>query len=315
LNLFFVTDIHGSDVCFRKFLNAAKFYGADVLVLGGDITGKLLVPLVKQDDGSYSSEFHGAQVKISSEIERIEFEKKIKFSGYYPVLMEKAEYERALSDRSYRDSVFENTMLESIRGWLKLAGERLKGTKVKLYITAGNDDLLSMDEILRGHISVNVEYVEGEIVSFNGFEMLSMGDVNPTPWHTPREYPEDELEKRLMALASKLTDPSKSIFNVHVPPIGVGLDICPELDANLTPVTRGGEIVMKAAGSLAVKNSIEKFQPLLGLHGHIHESPGIAKVGRTICINPGSEYGQGVLRGALVSLDRGKLKHYSLTRG
>ncbi|MBX8632627.1 MAG: metallophosphoesterase [Thermoplasmata archaeon] len=286
-----------------------------MLVLGGDITGKLLVPIVKQDDGSYSSEFHGTQVRISSETERSEFEKKVKFSGYYPVLMEKAEYERALTDGSYRESVFEETMLDSIKGWLKLADERLKGTKVKLYITAGNDDLLSMDEILRNHNSENVEYAEGEIASFDGFEMLSMGDVNPTPWHTPREYPEEELERRLEALASKLTDPSKSIFNVHVPPIGVGLDVCPELDANLTPVTRGGEIVMKAAGSVAVKRAIEKFEPLLGLHGHIHESPGIARIGRTVCINPGSEYGQGVLRGALVSFDKGKLKHYSLTRG
>lgn len=315
MNLFFVTDIHGSDVCFRKFLNAAKFYDADVLVLGGDITGKLLVPLVKQEDGSYVSEFRGSQVTVHGESERSEFEKKVNFNGFYPLVMERRDYDLASADRSYRDRLFEDVMLESIKRWLKLAEERLSGTKVKVYITAGNDDLLSMDEVLRSHTGGNIEYVEGQVASFDGFEMLNLGDANETPWHTAREFSEQELESRLSSLASRLNDPSKSIFNVHVPPIGVGLDVCPELDAELKPITRGGEIVMKAAGSTAVKNVIERYQPLLGLHGHIHESPGIAKIGRTVCINPGSEYGQGVLRGALIRLERGKLKHYALTRG
>ncbi len=315
LNLFFVTDIHGSDVCFRKFLNAAKFYDAEVLVLGGDITGKLLVPLVKQDDGSYASELRGTQITIHGESERIEFEKKVNFNGFYPVVMEKDEYARAAGDASYRERLFEEVMLESIGRWLKLAEERLVGTDVKVYITAGNDDLLSMDDVLKSHSGGNIEYVEGRIASFEGIELLSMGDANETPWHTAREFSEQELERRLSVLASRLSDPSRSIFNVHVPPIGVGLDICPELDAELRPVTKAGEIVMKAAGSVAVKNVIEKSRPLLGLHGHIHESPGIARVGRTVCINPGSEYGQGVLRGALIRIEKGKLKHYALTRG
>ncbi len=315
MNLFFVTDIHGSDLCFRKFINAAKFYEAEVLVLGGDITGKLLVPLVKQDDGSYVSELRGEPATIRGENERVEFEKKVNFNGFYPLVMEREEYDRASVDAAYRERRFEDVMLESIKRWLRLGEERLAGTGVKVYITAGNDDLLSMDEVLQSHSGGSIEYAEGRIASFGGHEMLSMGDVNETPWHTAREFGEQELERRLSDIASRLSDPSKSIFNVHVPPVGVGLDVCPELDAELKPVTRAGEIVMKAAGSIAVKNVIEKFQPLLGLHGHIHESPGIARVGKTVCINPGSEYGQGVLRGALIRLEKGKLKNYALTRG
>jgi len=73
--------------------------------------------------------------------------------------------------------------------------------------------------------------------------------------------------------------------------------------------------VMHGAGSKSVRRAIEKYQPLLGLHGHIHESQSVAKIGKTTCINPGSEYGEGVLRGCIVILGDGKIEGYQMTRG
>ena len=55
LKLFYVTDIHGSNVCYRKFLNALPIYGVDVAVLNGDLLGKVLIPLVEKPAGAASA--------------------------------------------------------------------------------------------------------------------------------------------------------------------------------------------------------------------------------------------------------------------
>ena len=74
---------------------------------------------------------------------------------------------------------------------------------------------------------------------------------------------------------------------------------------------------MKAVGSVAVRDSINKHQPLLSVHGHIHESRGIRKMGRTLALNPGSVYGDGVLQGAVIELDakKAKVSRYLLVNG
>ena len=316
MKLYFVTDIHGSDICFKKFVNASKYYGADVLVLGGDITGKMMVPLVRSSDGTYSSQFNGSDVKISTAQSKDEFIKNVKFNGFYPVEMSEEEYLKALNDKRYRDSVFENVMLDSVKSWVKLAEDRLQASKIQVYISSGNDDLLSMDDVLREAETEHVHFVEKQIAFIEDkYELLSWGDANKTPWNTPREFTEEELHEGLKNISGRLQSPSTSIFNVHVPPIGIGLDVCADLDETLKPIIHGGEIQMKSAGSTSVKTVMEEVQPMLGLHGHIHESPAIAKLGRTVCINPGSEYSQGVLRGALVTIEKEKLKHYTLTKG
>ena len=52
-----------------------------------------------------------------------------------------------------------------------------------------------------------------------------------------------------------------------------------------------------------------------GIHGHIHESRGTFKLGKTLCINPGSEYTEGILRGSLIELRGGKVRSQQLTAG
>ena len=108
------------------------------------------------------------------------------------------------------------------------------------------------------------------------------------------------------------------IFNMHVPPVDSTLDTCPRLDTSTDPptmITSGGEPVMFGAGSQAVRAAIEKYQPLLSLHGHIHESRGVIQIRRTTAINPGSEYGEGILRGTIVNLQDGKVKSTQMTSG
>ena len=133
--------------------------------------------------------------------------------------------------------------------------------------------------------------------------MISCGWSNRTPWHTPREMDEDDLERRIEKMAAEVTRPERAVFNLHVPPARTAIDLAPALDDSLKPVVKGGAVVMESVGSEAVRRVLERHQPMLGLHGHIHESRGAVRLGRTLSINPGSEYGDGILRGALIELD------------
>jgi len=104
-----------------------------------------------------------------------------------------------------------------------------------------------------------------------------------------------------------------AIFNIHVPPYKSGLDEAPELDKDLRPVLAGQSL--KPVGSTALRKAIEEAKPLLGLHGHIHEGRGATRIGKTLCINPGSMYEQGTLLGAIVALGKNKIENYVLTSG
>jgi Icc-related predicted phosphoesterase len=146
-------------------------------------------------------------------------------------------------------------------------------------------------------------------------EMASLGYSNITPWRCPRDIPEEELSKKIEALIAQVKNMPNCIFNFHCPPYDTGIDTAPHLDQNLKPVFKAGEVEMIPVGSKSTRKAIEQHQPLLGLHGHIHESKGAFKIGRTICLNPGSEYSEGMLRGALVDLHDKGLKNYVLTTG
>lgn len=104
---------------------------------------------------------------------------------------------------------------------------------------------------------------------------------------------EEDLERRIRAVADRLDRSRPAIFVLHSPPYRSTLDDAPQVRNDLTVVTDGGQVVMTPVGSTAVRRVIEEFQPLLALHGHIHESRGAVRIGRTLCINPGSAYGEG----------------------
>jgi Icc-related predicted phosphoesterase len=312
--LFFATDVHGSEKCFLKFVNAPAAYKVSVLILGGDITGKMIVPIVKRDDGTCSAEFLGTKQILKSDQEIEELEKRIRFTGYYPYRTNVEDMAAMQRDPAKVDAMFTQVMLDTLRLWTQIAEQRLKGKGIKVYMTGGNDDRMEIEDVLKS--SNYVIDPEGEIVTLDGgYEMISSGWSNPTPWKTPRECSEEELTGKLDSMISQVKDMKRCIFNMHVPPYDTGLDTCPKLDENLKPVYAGSEIMMISAGSKAVRSAIEKHQPLLGLHGHIHESRGFVKIGRTLCLNPGSEYTEGMLRGVVVELDGERIRNYLLTVG
>jgi len=311
LRIFFATDIHGSDICWRKFINTGNFYKADVIILGGDTTGKQVVPIVEYPDGKKMIRFLGREYSISGENELKTYITYIMDSGFYPYRTTPEEMEILSSDKRKLDEIFRNLMIQRWERWIELAERHLKGSNIRCFVAPGNDDEFVIDSIIDS--STVVERVEGKVVEIGGHEMLSSGWTNPTPWNTPRECSEEELLEKIEGMACQLKDPSNSIFNLHAPPYGTRIDEAPILDENLTP-TKGGT-AMGPVGSKAVLEAIKKYQPLIGLHGHIHESKGMCKIGRTLSFNPGSMYTEGILQGLLVVLDKNKIKSHLFTAG
>jgi len=309
---FFATDLHSSEACFRKLLATPRVHELDKLICGGDCTGKMLIPLVERDSepGAYLVEWAGESVVAQSEEDVAEREREIRYAGLYPIRVTQAESDELRHDEAKLKAVFMERMLTVVGDWTALAEERLGGNGTQFVMTPGNDDEFEVDDVIRA--SSFVDAAENRITRLGPHEMLSVGWSNHTPWDTPRECSEEELEARIDALAAQIEDMDNAIFNIHVPPYGTGLDDAPELDENLKPV-QGGK-VMKPVGSTAVRDAILEHQPLLALHGHIHESRGVQKLGRTTCINPGSVYGEGTLQGVIVELAPEEVR-YSLTSG
>jgi uncharacterized protein len=310
--LFFATDIHGSDICWSKFLNAGKFYEVDVLVLGGDMTGKAIVPILHQGGKNHRVTLLEQEFTISTDDELQDMIKRIRSRGYYPYITNPDEISELEKDPERVTQIFNQEVLKVVQQWMDLADKKLDGTNLQVYCSPGNDDMDEVDEIVRA--SRRVLLVEGQVTPLDAHhEMIASGWSNRTPWDTHREEDEDQLAVRYEAMACQLRDPRNAVFNVHVPPYKSGLDEAAELDKDLRPILAGQSL--KPVGSTALRKAIEKYQPLLGLHGHIHEGRGATRIGRTLCINPGSMYEQGTLLGAIVQLGKNKIENYVLTTG
>lgn len=313
--LFFATDVHGSEQCFRKFVNAAQVYEVSALILGGDVTGKVVVPLVANGDGAWHGELHGEPVVARSEDELAALKKRIRTMGRYDVVLTAEEKREVDADPGRIDGLFHAAMRESLARWVALAEERLRPTGIPCHMMLGNDDFDDLAQVLRG--SDVVTYAEDGVHELpGGFELASIGYSTPTPWNTPRELPEEQLGDRIDALLANVREPERAVFNFHCPPRDTHLDQAPLLDGELRPVVDASGVRMHSVGSSAVRRAIEDARPLLGLHGHVHESPAGQKLGSAMCINPGSDYGDGILRGAIVDLDRDKgVRRWQIVQG
>ena len=311
LRIYFVSDLHGSEVCFRKFLAAAKVYEPDVLILGGDFAGKGLVPVLRHGD-SWSATVDGQQVTVPlGDYDRLQAD--VTKRGFYPVQMDEDELALINADPALLDELFREQIREQARRWCDLVSERLDPS-IRCIITPGNDDPLEADAVLAAH--PRVECPEGELCDLGPVTMASLGVVPTTPWNTERETSEEDLGKQISAMLDRVPEGKEAILNIHCPPYASGLDDAPELDDTLKPVIRGGRPSIVPVGSTAVREAIQRYQPSVGLHGHIHESRAAQKIGRTLCVNPGSDYSSGVLRGAVIDIAQdGSCLDFLLTTG
>ena len=312
--IYFATDIHGSEMCIRKFLNAAKFYGCDTLIMGGDITGKMIVPIVDRGQGVHTATLYGRQIEVTDD-GLAKLRKTIADAGFYAYETTPDEVEQFRADPNAVTELFGQLIRQTLGHWLELAEDRLAGSGVRCFFAPGNDDPAFVDDILRS--SAVVTNPENTLIDLgDGFTMISVGYSNKTPWDSPRELPEEELAAYIAQQAEPLGSTDRVIFNFHVPPRDTPIDQAVLLDREFRPIMKGGMPVISGVGSTAVRDALEKYQPMLSLHGHIHESRGEAKIGRTLAINPGSEYSEGVLRGAIITLSRRKgVRGYQLVAG
>jgi hypothetical protein len=310
--ILFATDMHGSEGVWRKFLNAVSMLKVNVAICGGDLTGKMIVPVIKRKDGKYSYYLMGKNNIIGSGKLEKAF-KDIKGIGYYPYLTDENEYEEMRQNREKVDEAFSKVMTSTLKNWFDLIRQKVSA-ETQVLVCPGNDDRFLVDDLIKEH--PDVTNAEGKVINLDGtHEMVSTGWVNPSPWNTTREEEDEKLEARLEKYISKLNNVESAIFNFHAPPYQSKLDEAPLLDDDLNPVIQGGRVVMVPVGSKAVRKMIEKYQPLLGLHGHIHEASGSIKIGRTYCVNPGSEYAEGILRAFLIELKGNKITRLQRIEG
>jgi Icc-related predicted phosphoesterase len=303
--MLFATDLHGSESAFRKFVAARKQVGAKVMLLGGDLTGKILVPVV-EEAGVYSADYMGRRLTADDDASLDELERTLRFAGQYPVRMTAEDVAWLQEHPAELDARFVAAMKESLQRWFDFAAERLEPEGVRMLAILGNDDPLEIDDVLREH--PYVECVDDAPVTIEGdIEVVGFSGSNATPWDSPREFSEEEIRERLERAVAQLSDPARSIWNVHVPPHDTGLDTAAEVSDDLRVVYRGGQPNMIAVGSTAVRELIARYQPMLAVHGHVHESRAIGKVGSAVVVNPGSEYTEGVLRAAVITVDRDRV--------
>jgi Icc-related predicted phosphoesterase len=303
LRLYYASDIHGTEVLWRKFLHAPSVYDAPVIVMGGDVTGKVVIPLLDEGAGVVSAEVFGRPERAATPEERAELEHRIRANGMYPHLMTREEIERvAALDEEEREAWFADVMLGTFQRWMALAEQRLEDAAVRCFVMPGNDDPPGVDRAIEE--AGRVEACDERVVDLGaGYTMVSLGYSNRTPFHSPRELEEDELYRRVERLAEQVEELSTCVFNLHVPPYASDLDTAPALDDKLQVVLAAGQPKMAPCGSTAVREAIERFQPLVSLHGHVHESRAATRIGRTLSINPGSDYHTGRISGVLVHLN------------
>jgi Icc-related predicted phosphoesterase len=318
--VFFAADLHGSQPTFRKFVNAARFYDVDALVFGGDLMGKAMVPIVPHN-GRYRARFQGRDHEFDPDGLGA-FTKSVELPGFYWQVLDADGYANAKGDPLVQKGLFQNLAAARLSEWIAFAEERLAGTPIRMFLTGGNDDEPAVLDVLDAHDGDRVVACEGRLVELDDeHTMLTVGLSTVTPWDTPREASETEIAAAIETEVAKVPDVGRAVFNFHCPPKDTPIDTClkltePEHPGDLPqPVREGGRFVTIGGGSTAVREAVERYQPVVGLHGHIHESGGRFRVGRTRCFNPGSEYLQGTLAGWIVALKGGRLTAHQHTSG
>lgn len=314
--LYLCSDLHAAEGAWRKLLNATAsgLYKADAVLIAGDLTGKAIVPIIRTD-GRLQAHVLGSKRVARNEAELAALERQIADLGYYSFVATAEEADRIAQDPEARRLLFARLIEERLQAWLELANERLASSSVPIYLMPGNDDEFVIDPILDtpGWRTINANERIVEIPG--GLQLASLGWSSPTPWQTPREMPEDAFLDRISDLLAPVRDMRRLVLMTHVPPFDSGLDTAPLLDPSLRPTVSAGDVLRGPVGSSGVRSAIERFQPLIGAHGHIHESGGETRIGATLCLNAGSEANMGILRGYLIDVGEGGVERWMRVEG
>jgi len=312
--IFFAVDVHGSVGVWQKWLKVPEYYKADVIMLCGDLTGKGLVPLVRDKQG-YVCNFYGRKQLLRNEREIARMEQQISMTGMYPIRCTPEEVTELQQKPERLEQVMREQMVARMEQWMEQLVSRVDLKKVTVVVMPGNDDDPAIDEVIKKYRDAGVLWPLDGPVEVAGFQVASLAHVNPTPWNTPREGTEEQLEKLIEEQVSQLEDPRRSIFNFHAPPYGTSLDLAPKLKPDLTPVMGPGGVEMVHVGSKAVAEAIRRYRPVIGLHGHVHESAAHDLIDGVPVVNPGSEYGENVLRGVVVEMTRDGVQRFWRVEG
>ena len=313
MRLLFATDLHGSTTCFKKLVAAFRMYDADVLVLGGDLSAKALVPIHVSGGRAQFHIFGRSLVETGKGcVDRAV--KRVEQVGLYPQVVETSADTQTKGDSQHLESDFQEAIARRLRAWATHAAEKL-GQDARIYAIPGNDDHPCIDAVL-GESNVFVSVDRRAIEIREGLFICGLGASTETPWSTYRELSEEAIASELASMMAIVPAGAKCIWNVHVPPAGVGIDICDAPDAE----GRGSWLTSMSprqvsAGSSSVADAIRRYRPLLGLFGHVHEGRGIVSVDGTVCVNTGSEYYNSVLHAALVDIEDASVLRSQLISG
>src|ERR1700751_3968283 len=190
MKVFFATDIHGSEICWRKFLNAAAFYKADMVILGGDVTGKVLVPLLAMP-GYWEVSFGGQRMRLETKTELDEIQRKIRDRGSYPSVMPPEELDALSEEDGSVDRRFTLEMTRGLDRWLDIAAGKLRGGDIPCILNGRHDQIWEIDDMTEQ--SPYVSFPQSKVLDIGGFYLASMGWTIPTPWNSFREAPDDVL--------------------------------------------------------------------------------------------------------------------------
>jgi uncharacterized protein len=315
MRLYFCSDIHGSERCWKKFLATPKHYQCDTIVVGGDITGKFVVPIIEDKRGKFKARFAGIDRKVKPGPELDHLTGLIADAGQYWFVTTPDEYAWYGADQDRIDGLFRKLILDRVERWIDMAEDRLGHSGIQVLVSGANDDYFEVDEVLAR--SSLLQDPNSKVIDLaDGFQIAGMGYGNITPWACPRDVSEEELTRRIDEMMAPVADPGRVIMSLHVPPLGSGLDYAPELDEELRAVITAAGPKMAPVGSTATRDAIATYRPVLGLHGHIHESRGVRDHDGVPVGNPGSEYSEGILGGIVAEFDkRHGLVSTSLVRG
>ncbi|MFC0878812.1 metallophosphoesterase [Saccharicrinis sp. FJH2] len=301
MKILFLSDIHGSSLIFEKALNAVSNFGIDILIISGDLAGKDIRPIIGAN-GFYKTEMDGKVISVS-EREIHSIKKRLEDLGHYYFLTNQEEFKKLQSIPDRIMKILDEKILERLEEWILKIIDQINVNKTKVIISPGNDDTKQIDSLLIKYNNRGIYTGLKNPILFKEVEIITLDYTNITPWNTERELNEKKLKKLIAEKIGGIKNVENAIFNFHCPPFNTKLDLAPQLDKDLKYDVKPGGINIVHTGSTAVFESIKEYQPLLSLHGHIHESKGFEYIGRTLSLNPGSEHEKGILNAYIIDID------------